>query len=287
MGFWGTMGKIFDPKNIGTAAGFALGGPAGAAIGRTAGGIVPGFGGRESTLEGKGDLGRMLKDAATGFAAGTVASKVPGIKNLEGAFFKGGGAAPGAVAGQVAPAGQVGGTNVATYGANVGATPGEHMLTDVAAKAAGTPSMGAQNLMQTATGPGGAFDISGTTAKLGTTAPDLTSQFNMSAMGGTGPTAGMHAAMPRAGMSGLEKAMLLQTGIGAVGQLGMGIYDEIRRDRDRKVASAVFGDEYLRSMGADPAPSWMMIGGEQRPALGHRGGTPTGYQPQSYRAWAG
>ena len=324
MGFWGTMGKIFDPKNIGTAAGFALGGPlgaaGGAALGRTVGGIIPGFGGRKSSLEGKGDLGRMLRDAATGYAAGTVASKVPGIKNLEGAFA-GGGAAPGAGvmpmtggpgglseaaqgawnqqlgsgAGQLGAGGAAGAVNPYTGGAGAQQmafqAPNQSIMTSpyaAATEGLGAPSMGAENLMQTATGSGGPLDISGTTAKLATTAQDMTSQFNMSAMGGTGPTAGMHAAMPRAGMSGLEKAMLLQTGIGAIGELGGGIYDEIRGGRDRQMASAVFGDEYLRSMGADPARAGILQDdGSYAYALGHRGGTPTGYKPQSYRAWAG
>ena len=98
-------------------------------------------------------------------------------------------------------------------------------------------------------------------------------------MGGTGPTAGMHANMPRAGMSGLEKAMLLQTGIGAIGELGGGIYDEIRRGQDRKWGASILGDELLRDQGLNFS--------REQGAVGYLGNKPQGYNPQSYRAWSG
>ena len=97
-GFWkrmeGAAKWITDPKQILTGVGFALGGPLGAAAGRTAGGAIPQpWGDRPSSFEGKGDLGRLLKDAATGYGAGVVGQQIPGIQNLEGAFA--GAAAPG------------------------------------------------------------------------------------------------------------------------------------------------------------------------------------------------
>lgn len=315
MGFWGTMGKIFDPKNIGTAAGFALGGPLGAGLGRTVGGIVPGFGGRESSLEGKGDLGRLLKDAATGAAIGSVASAVPGIKNLEGAFAGGGAAAPGAGvmpmtggpgglseaaqgawgqqlgggAGQLGAggAGAAGAVNPYTGGAGAQQmafqAPNQSIMTSpyaAATEGLGAPSMGAESMMQTSMAPGGAFgESAGQIANLGTSAQDLTSQFNMANMGAQGTTGGMHANMPRAGMSGLEKAMLLQTGIGAIGELGGGIYDEIRRGQDRKWGAGILGDELLRDQGLNFS--------REQGAVGYLGNKPQGYNPQSYRAWSG
>ena len=101
MGFWdkmeGAAKWITDPKQLLTGVGFALGGPPGAAAGRTVGGAIPQpWGDRPSSLEGKGDLGRLLRDAAEGYGAGVVGQQVPGIQNLEGAFA--GAAAPGAVA---------------------------------------------------------------------------------------------------------------------------------------------------------------------------------------------
>ena len=97
-GFWkrmeGAAKWITAPKQILTGVGFALDGPLGAAAGRTAGGAIPQpWGDRPSSVEGKGDLGRLLKDAATGYGAGVVGQQIPGIQNLEGAFA--GAAAPG------------------------------------------------------------------------------------------------------------------------------------------------------------------------------------------------
>ena len=82
MGFWGSLGKvgkfIVNPKNIGTAAGFALGGPAGAAAGRTLGGIVDG---------GDLNLGTVAGDALGGYGMGA------GIGAAGGMFASQGGAA--------------------------------------------------------------------------------------------------------------------------------------------------------------------------------------------------
>ena len=100
--FWEKVGGvaqyITDPKQILTAAGFALGGPVGAGLGRAVGGAVPDWHGkRESTLADGAqfaDLGSAGKDFASGYAAGTIGQQVPGVKNLEGAFS--GGASAGA-----------------------------------------------------------------------------------------------------------------------------------------------------------------------------------------------
>ena len=103
MGFWdkmeGAAKWITDPKQLLTGVGFALGGgPLGAAAGRTVGGMIPqAWGDRPSSLEGEGDLGRLLKDAATGYGAGVVGQQIPGIQNLEGSLTRAfaGAAAPG------------------------------------------------------------------------------------------------------------------------------------------------------------------------------------------------
>ena len=95
--FWEKVGGvaqyITDPKQILTAAGFALGGPVGAGLGRAVGGAVPDWHGkRESTLADGAqfaDLGSAGKDFASGYAAGTIGQQVPGVKNLEGAFSGG------------------------------------------------------------------------------------------------------------------------------------------------------------------------------------------------------
>ena len=72
MGFWSTLGDIgkfvTDPKNIATGAGFAVGGPAGAAAGRALGGAVPWMG-RESSLA-DDPLQSVAGDALGGYAVG-------------------------------------------------------------------------------------------------------------------------------------------------------------------------------------------------------------------------
>jgi hypothetical protein len=117
MGFWDKVGGkvggaakwITDPKQLLTAAGFALGGPVGAGIGRSVGGMVPQSVGpvpwgalgadtdefRQSTLADGlqwGDVGQAGKDFVSGYSAGRVGQQIPGIQDLEGAFGGGGGA---------------------------------------------------------------------------------------------------------------------------------------------------------------------------------------------------
>jgi len=111
MGFWSRAADVaeflIDPKNIGTAAGFAIGGPMGAAAGRGIGGMFPGIDidsdddiygqeKRDSVLADgitKEDFARLGKDAITGYTVGKIGQQVPGIRNLEGAFAGGGAAA--------------------------------------------------------------------------------------------------------------------------------------------------------------------------------------------------
>lgn len=85
MGFWEELRDnvlhpirdfVFDPENIGTAAGFALGGPAGAALGKAAGGVVDRIG-EEYLDTGTGlreadpiTLGSTARDVGTGYLYG-------------------------------------------------------------------------------------------------------------------------------------------------------------------------------------------------------------------------
>ena len=101
MGFWGTMGKVFSPKNIGTAAG-AVGGsfvgqPAlGASLGRSLGGAFDGE-----------DNGNFVSDAAEGYGIGAMASAA-------GMFASDGGVTTAAAPSMAAPAApEVAGANVA------------------------------------------------------------------------------------------------------------------------------------------------------------------------------
>lgn len=71
MGFFDAIGDIINPKNVATGLGFALGGPAGAAIGRGAAGATFGndwvpFGGDQGFSLGEGIQGGM-EGAALGF----------------------------------------------------------------------------------------------------------------------------------------------------------------------------------------------------------------------------
>ena len=105
MAFWDKVGGaakwITDPKQLLTAAGFMVGGPVGAGVGRAIGGMVPQSAGpvpwgalgadtsdfRESTLADGldwGDVGTAGKDFVSGYSAGKIGQQVPGIKNLEG-----------------------------------------------------------------------------------------------------------------------------------------------------------------------------------------------------------
>ena len=108
--FWDKAGGaakwITDPKQLLTAAGFALGGPVGAGVGRAVGGIVPQSAGpvpwgalgadtdefRHSTLADGlqwEDVGQAGKDFASGYSAGQVGQQIPGLRDLEGAFAGG------------------------------------------------------------------------------------------------------------------------------------------------------------------------------------------------------
>jgi hypothetical protein len=114
MGFWDKVGGaakwITDPKQLLTAAGFALGGPIGAGIGRAVGGVVPQSAGpvpwgalgantdefRKSTLSDGlqwEDVGQAGSDFLSGYSAGKVGQQIPGLRNLEGAFGAGAGGA--------------------------------------------------------------------------------------------------------------------------------------------------------------------------------------------------
>ena len=111
MGFWSKAADvgefILDPKNIGTAAGFAIGGPQGAAAGRALGGSFRGIDlDRDGDIYGqeprdsiladgitREDFARLGKDAITGYTAGKIGQQIPGVRNLEGAFAGGGTAA--------------------------------------------------------------------------------------------------------------------------------------------------------------------------------------------------
>lgn len=96
--FWDKLGRkagrvgkwVTDPKQILTAAGFALGGPLGAGAGRAVGGMTPDpWGERESTLADGlqwGDVGQAGQDFASGYSVGKIGQQVPGIRGLEGAF---------------------------------------------------------------------------------------------------------------------------------------------------------------------------------------------------------
>lgn len=112
---------ITDPKQILTAAGFVLGGPAGAGAGRAVGGMIPQSAGpvpwgalgantddfRSGTLEDGlqwGDVGQAGKDFVQGYSAGKVGQQVPGLQDLEGAFREGAGQIPGQIPGQSAQA---------------------------------------------------------------------------------------------------------------------------------------------------------------------------------------
>jgi hypothetical protein len=112
--FWDKVGGaakwITDPKQLLTAAGFALGGPIGAGIGRAVGGVVPQSAGpvpwgalgantdefRKSTLSDGlqwEDVGQAGSDFLSGYSAGKVGQQIPGLRNLEGAFGAGAGGA--------------------------------------------------------------------------------------------------------------------------------------------------------------------------------------------------
>ena len=73
--------KVFTPENIGTAAGFAVGGPLGAGIGRSLGGV-----GKDVVKGEKVSLGGALKDFGTGYGAGYLGGKLPGVGGLGGKF---------------------------------------------------------------------------------------------------------------------------------------------------------------------------------------------------------
>ena len=121
MGFWDTMGGaakwVTDPQQILTAAGFMVGGPVGAGVGRAVGGAVPQHVGpvpwgvlgadtsefRKSTLADGlqwEDLGQAGKDFASGYSAGKIGQQVPGVKGTEGSLARafGGGDAMSTVA---------------------------------------------------------------------------------------------------------------------------------------------------------------------------------------------
>ena len=141
MGFWDRVGGaakwVTDPKQILTAAGFALGGPVGAGVGRAVGGVVPQSAGpvpwgalgadtdefRKSTLADGlqwGDVGQAGKDFMSGYSAGKVGQQIPGIKDLEGAFGQGGmWGGPGMPGGANQP--QLGADPMMAQGAGVGA----------------------------------------------------------------------------------------------------------------------------------------------------------------------
>lgn len=115
---------------IGTVGGFLLGGPVGAAAGRTLGGLVGG--------ESEG-VGGMLRNAAQGFGMGSLGTAIPGVKNFSGAL--------GSVAAPTAPTPAVAGSSVrppATGGGVPAITapgaPGNVTVPPMTAPAAPTPA---------------------------------------------------------------------------------------------------------------------------------------------------
>ena len=151
-GFWGKVGRagkyLTDPKQILTAAGFALGGPMGAGVGRAVGGAVPDwYGERESTLADGAqlaDLGSAAKDFASGYGAGTIGQQVPGVQNLEGAFS--GGASAGAGMGAEA---------MAMNNPGFMQTPGFGDVSSVGAPPMMSGAAGAQNMSYGGSGANG------------------------------------------------------------------------------------------------------------------------------------
>ena len=248
---------ITDPKQILTGVGFALGGPLGAAAGRTAGGAIPQpWGDRPSSLEGEGDLGRLLKDAATGYGAGVVGQQIPGIQNLEGAFA--GAAAPGygvmpmtGGPGGLSPAAQSAwhqqlGSGAGQLGAGA-ATPG---LTPMAQEAGSMPPW-MQQAMERSKQPGGAFANVGQSQRaLETSAAEINARFGGQAGVQRALGEGSGSVIDKIGdkvggfwgdLSGLEKAYL-------AAQIVPPITEAISGDRDRwsEGGTDLFAEMYAR-----------------------------------------
>lgn len=106
MGFFDTLGDIFNPKNLATAGGFLVGGPLGAAAGRAIGGATFGDNWEPGRQEGEGPVtfGSVLGDAAVGGGSALVGQQV-------GSLIGGGGG--GAAAGEIAEEGAKGGIKLA------------------------------------------------------------------------------------------------------------------------------------------------------------------------------
>lgn len=123
MAFWDYL------DDIGTVGGFLLGGPAGAAIGRTAGGL---FGGESE------GVGGMLKNAAQGFGMGALGSAIPGVSDLSGTL--------GGVAAPTVPTPAVTGSSIRPPGGGVPAitAPGAQGNITVPPMTAPTPAAPAQ-----------------------------------------------------------------------------------------------------------------------------------------------
>ena len=183
MGFWSKAADvgefILDPKNIGTAAGFAIGGPQGAAAGRALGGSF-----RALDIDGDGDIygqeprdsiladgitredfARLGKDALTGYTAGKVGQQIPGIRGLEGAFAGGGTAAT-----ETAGLGQLGTTGIPPAGgatmppAAGGAAGGATGLHPGTIASSGNMNLGAADILDpppTVDHFGGAMNVGG------------------------------------------------------------------------------------------------------------------------------
>ena len=182
MGFWSKAADvgefILDPKNIGTAAGFAIGGPQGAAAGRALGGSF-----RALDIDGDGDIygqeprdsiladgitredfARLGKDALTGYTAGKVGQQVPGIRGLEGAFAGGGTAAT-----ETAGLGQLGTTGIPPAGgatmppAAGGAAGGATGLHPGTIASSGNVNLGAADILEAppTVGHFGAMNVGG------------------------------------------------------------------------------------------------------------------------------
>lgn len=228
-GFWGFVRDnilhpvrdfVLDPENVLTAAGYALGGPAGAAIGKAAGGFADRIG-EEYLGTGTGlreaspiTLGSTARDLGTGYLYGQgIEAAAPHVGRFTQGIFGGDGA--GAVAGAGAGAG-AGGASAAPIATASGA-PTISPVPGIAGASRVPPMVGAPVSSRAA---GGALSLAPTS----TLAPAAASTAPASRTVGQAASAEGGGFFDRLtgfwdDLSGLEKAALLSQGLGTAANI--------------------------------------------------------------------